>query len=712
MTYQPFKKANPVWVKLLEKEKNITIGLYASVSSEKPLTLRIATSGIYRVFADGKFIFYGPARCAHNYFRVDEIPIPPNVSHIAVEALNYCINSFSYICQSGFIQAEICSDSKIIAATGDCGFTAVLLTEKVRRIQRYSYQRPFAESYRLTHDYTDWRFGIPCGNALPVQLSCTSKKELLPRRIPLNNFPYTHFNCINAYGTFTQGVIPKEYRRGRELLHIEEPENDNLGGFKQEILELHLSDIVQEFKNTDFISENKNYEGITNISAGEFEILSLCGERTGFISADIHCEQAGILYFLTDEILNKNNDVDPLRLGCCNVLRLEMQPGDYEFMSIEPFGFRYCKIAAASGSFKLTNPKICEYICPIATQNDFSQSSPKLAAVYEAARQTFVQNSTDIFMDCPTRERAGWLCDSFFTARAEHTFTNDNKIEYNFLENYLLPESFFALPKGMIPMCYPADHYDGCFIPNWGMWFLLELEDRLDRIGDREFILSFRKRAYDLLGWFSQYENKDGLLEKLPGWIFLEWSKANEFTQDINFPTNMLYFRAIKAVARIFDDNALNKKANNLKKVICNRSFNGSFFTDNEVYIDGSPVSSNECTKTCQYYAFFTGIASPDTYPQLWHVLVSEFGPDRKAYPEIYHANAFIGNYLRLLLLDRYELYEQLLSEIEVYFSYMAERTGTLWENTTESASCNHGFASYVAALIKHADKKIHKACL
>jgi alpha-L-rhamnosidase len=75
-------------------------------------------------------------------------------------------------------------------------------------------------------------------------------------------------------------------------------------------------------------------------------------------------------------------------------------------------------------------------------------------------------------MDCPTRERAGWLCDSFFTARAEKVFTGENAIEYNFLENFLLPEKFEHLPKGMLPMCYPSDHYDKVFIPNWAMWFV------------------------------------------------------------------------------------------------------------------------------------------------------------------------------------------------------------------------------------------------
>ena len=31
------------------------------------------------------------------------------------------------------------------------------------------------------------------------------------------------------------------------------------------------------------------------------------------------------------------------------------------------------------------------------------------------------------------------------------------------------------------------------------------------------------------------------------------------------------------------------------------------------------------------------------------------------------------------------------------FYLYMAEQTGTLWENVGASASCNHGFASHVA---------------
>ena len=111
---------------------------------------------------------------------------------------------------------------------------------------------------------------------------------------------------------------------------------------------------------------------------------------------------------------------------------------------------------------------------------------------------------------------------------------------------------------------------------------------------------------------------------------------------------------------------------------------------------------TNNTTEVCQYYAFYFHLASPQTHPELWQILLNEFKPDRKKnnYPAVFRANAFIGNYLRLELLSRYGESRQLLREILANFYYMAQRTGTLWENVGAYASCNHGFASHVVHVL------------
>lgn len=51
--------------------------------------------GFYKVFLNGEFLYFGPARCARGYYRVDEIELPfkKGKNHIAIETVNYYVNS-------------------------------------------------------------------------------------------------------------------------------------------------------------------------------------------------------------------------------------------------------------------------------------------------------------------------------------------------------------------------------------------------------------------------------------------------------------------------------------------------------------------------------------------------------------------------------------------------------------------------------------------
>ena len=709
--YYPFTSAKPVWAEGEETKKNVTLGLYANVEkSYKTIILKIATSGFYRIFINGEFTYYGPARCAKDFYRVDEIVIPAEGKelHVAIEAVNYYVGSFNSVRQPGFIQVELMADEKIVAATGVRGFSSVRLTDRVRRLQRYSYQRPFAEGYRLCSDVYQWRMGKNGENTEAVEMRVTSEKMLVQRNLSPSRFPKTVVKMIEAKGTVACHVKPKSYIKDRSLVNVKEPPEGTPEGFPEAELEWHLTDEIQEIINTSFQKTELSYDGITRLKSAQFEILSFECEKSGFLTLDISCKESGTIYLLFDEIL-REGDVNPLRMYCCNAIRLDAEEGDYHFQSMEPYGMRYVKIVCESGSFEMKQIGMTEVVCSEPISKTYQGTDSELNRIYDAALETFRQNSCDIFMDCPTRERAGWLCDSYFMAKAERYFTGENVIERNYLENYLLPEKFSDIPEGMVPMCYPADSWTGNFIPNWAMWLVIELADYQVRTGDMGLIQAFKERVYGILNWFLQYENDDGLLEKLPGWVFVEWSMSNEFVQDINFPSNMLYAYMLEKTGELYQDQECLVKAERLKELIRKRSYLGQFFCDNEVLKDGKTELSGKCTETCQYYAFFTGVATPKRYPELWNTLIESFGPHREEkelYPDVYPSNAFIGNFLRLMLLHRYGVYGQLLGEIKGYFLYMADKTGTLWEKKNELESCNHGFASYVAVLIEEAEER------
>ena len=425
-------------------------------------------------------------------------------------------------------------------------------------------------------------------------------------------------------------------------------------------------------------------------------------EYSGFLGCEIEVLEKTTLTIDYEELLTDGELKH--RMPFRGYVAYELEPGHYCLESIEPYTMQFAQVAF-TGDATIERLYLRDYCNSGVQAAQFSCDNEALNKIFDAARETIRQCALDIFMDCPSRERAGWLGDSFFSSRVECDLSGATNVEKNFLENYLLPEHFKTIPEGMVPMCYPSDNFEGgTYIPNYAMWFVLELEEYLARSGDREMIDAFRDKVYNLIGFFDGYLNSDGLLERLGSWVFIEWSAANRFVWDVNYPSNMQYAGMLDAVARMYNDPSLHERAEAMRETIRTQSFDGRFFCDNAMrQEDGSLVRTDNHTETCQYYAFFFRTATPETYPELWQRMATEFGPVREKedkYPDVPKANALFGNYLRMELLSENGLGAQSLQEFGDFYLPMAEATGTLWENMTFSDSCNHGFAAHVAHVL------------
>jgi alpha-L-rhamnosidase len=696
-----FQSAQPIWPENRHLEKNLQVGFQAQfVTPENPTAyLRLTGATLYRVFLNGEFLAHGPARGPHGFYRVDELDLSdklqPGTNTLAIEVAGYNANSYYLLDQPSFLQAEIIANGKILASTAGEGspWVAKVLAERVQKTQRYSFQRPFSEIWRHTPASDAWRTQAIASDA-KVNCAVQPPKSLLPRRVPYPRYSVRQPSLITATGTMQTGAKVKQPWKDRSLTGV----GPQLGGYPESDLASIPTLELQSITNSILATKNLLYSPSqkATLKSGEFQIMDFGVNLTGFPGIQVTCHNPTRLLVTFDEILS-GGDVDFKRLGCVNIVEWDLQPGTYQLEAFEPYTLRYLKIFAAEGDCELGRITLREYVHPLADAT-FAASDERFNRLYAAGRETFRQNAVDIFMDCPSRERAGWLCDSYFTARVAPDLCGDTRIEKNFIENFLLPKKFDHLPEGMLPMCYPADHNDGVFIPNWSLWFVVELEEYLARGGDRELVNALRPRVLRLFEFFRGFKNSDGLLEKLPSWVFVEWSKANDFVQDVNFPSNMLFARALEAAGKLYQLPEFLDEAAKIRETIRRQSFDGQFFVDNAVRKDGKLEVTRNRTEVCQYFAFYFDVATPETHAKLWQMLTRDFGPQRKqikAHLDVYPANAFIGNVLRLELLSRYGLCQQLLDESLAYQLYMADLTGTLWENDGAYASCNHGFASH-----------------
>ena len=630
----------------------------------------------------------GPARAGRGYYRVDEVDIGKYLTEqkntVSVISTGYYCESFEYFKEPSFVCAEIVSGDSIIAYTGGELWKAYSYNQKIRKVQRYSYQRAFAEVYdmRLVESDTE------------VVLEVCENKQFIERWISYPEFPRESIEVIYGGGSVTLEE-PEKYYDDRAVTKV----GKLVDGFCVDDADCVSIHNVQKLK----LISNKDVTQLpARVEADAYVAVSMKCNVTGFIDLRVNCVKDTELYLTFDEIL-VDGQVNFARNRTSNVVLYKLQGGcDYHLITVEPYTFKYLNIISHGGDIEL------EYSGLIRTDFNESEilislskkkSDAVIERIYNAAIETFRQNTFDVFMDCPSREREGWLCDSFFTARVERLVSGKSTVERCFLANFDMEKSYKNIPEGMLPMCYPSDFRAVDYIPNWAMWYLLELKEYLDRTGDRKLVDDIYPKMQILCGYFLKYENDYGLLQNLDGWVFVEWSMCNNLVQNVNYPTNMLYYKFLMTMYELYADEQCREKALKLRETIRRESRMGLFFCDNSVLKEGKLVLSGKRTETCQYYAFFTGVADVLSDKELWETIVNDFGPDRehtKKWQDIYPSNAFIGNYLRLELLSNAGIYDKLEADIRRYFDYMAIRTGTLWENQKESASCNHGFASHV----------------
>ena len=689
-----FKKAVPVWAKEYENERNILLEFTSDIDfSGESAKIRIAADALYRLYVNGKIVSHGPQRTGKGFWRMDEIDLSLNKgkNNVAIQVERFGVYSFEYVLQPSFLMAEVEVDGNIVASTDVSGdFEASLILSKKHIAERYSYQRPFIEIWNL-----------PIEKSQKLALTTVENVVIKERTAPYPAYNEIPFDKIIARGTAKVNQNA-EYNENLRLPAVDVHEF----AFNEDEVGVFYRDILQELETTEIthIDETAiNYSFV--LQENEFENFKLPYENTGFVKCTFECEKDSIVYFIYDEILCEN-DVEPLKhyRGCVNVIPVNMKAGKYDFISLEPRTMQYLKVLCVEGEVKVSELKLVEYVNSKAKTAQFECDDDALNRIYQAAIHTFEQNAVDLFMDCPSRERAGWLCDSFFTGRVEKDLTGQSGVEKGFLENFFYATDFDNMPKGMFPMCYPSNELRGQFIPNWAMFLVIELEEYVQRTGDVEIINTAKKRLYELEEYFKQYLNEDGLLENLDGWIFVEWSQANHWVKNVNFPSNMMYYAMLKSMARMYNDKVLDEKAEKIKATIKKLSFNGKFFRDHQIYDEsGKKITPEDITEVCQYYAFFTGIAEKSEFSELLEIIANDFGAGHKCektHPGVFPANAFIGNYLRMEVLSENGYRKQIINEIKEYFDYMAKLTGTLWENDSTGASCNHGFTSHVVRFI------------
>lgn len=689
------KIKSAVWAEGQKNQMNRAFAFVLDLGKKQMGEICLSAASCYKVIADGKLMGFGPNRTAHGYARAAVYPF--NAQYITVEVQSHFVPNFCWVKREPFFACILKTERGKEYFAED--FNCFALSDRVQKVRRYSFQRGFCETYINEKDRTALYFCKP-QNAFP---RVKTEKAELPHLLPSE----TLNPALSEI--FAEKVIDSGYCKTSPEIAVYVDRTETLIGT---VIEGFKRGEWQDFS-TDEISR------ITYLSGAKsgdyaYETLDFSRIVTGIVEVEIIAGNAGEVFFAFDEILSdeKLKTIKPFRGGTANVFKWTVKKaGVYNLSAFEPYAFRYANVITSAGV--KANVKVRAYENPEAGKMLFECDDKKIEQIMEAARHTFAHNAVDLLTDCPSRERAGWLSDSFFSSVAERVFTGDNKVERAFLQNYILADKS-GHPKGMIPRCYPADYYeeDG-FIPNWSLWYILEIYKYFTQYGYDETVEKSRANVEGILNYFVDFENEFGVLEDLKGWIFVEWSAANnsDHINGINVPSNACYYASLLAAAKVYGIKGLKEKAEKVKDYLLKNAYVDGFFVDNLIRNEkGDIIPTENYTETCQYYMFFFKCADKYTHKELFDKMLNEYGKSDSSVSggnpvkkQLTPSNMIYGVYMRLELLMREQKRVELLNECVRYFYDMTQKTGTLWENNTASASCDHGFASYVSRFIIYA---------
>lgn len=654
----------------------------------------VSAFNYYKLYLNGELVAFGPSRSAKGYFRRDKVVLrlKKGKNRISAVCFAYNVANYSYVKDIPFFYFSAVIENRTITAED---FSCYDFSDKIKNTQRYSFQRGFCEIYEQTNDLKYVLAQVE--NRYP-------QKDIVRIRAPklLDDCFDGTLRTVAAYSPVEYGrVIIDETRPLFNDRSITQVGNCFEGYNRKELYEC-ITDKVSRFVSVK--QDEKEF-----LTDNEYAIFDFEKNKTGFLGFDLNVIEACELYVVFDEIYGEANvPVDFKRLSCANVVKWNLSAGDFSVQTAEFYTMRYTQVIVTKGKVKIHRATLTTYESSDIGKFKHKTCDSEIDCIIEAAVSTALQNSIDVLMDCPSRERSAWINDVYFSGKSSDFFIGNNQSLKMTLENYILCGKIKELPEGMIPMCYPAEHLNGEYIPNCAMWYAIILCEYLKENKFREYEKTIERQIDGLLSFFARYENEFGLLENLDSWVFVEWSVANspDYVKGVNYPSNMIYYKMLKSIATYRADNALLSKAESIKKNITDFSFNGEFFEDNSVRENGKLIRTGHTSEACQYYAFDTGVASVREYPSLYQKLKIFFSNDRdvvKVYPNVGKANVIVGLLMRItLLLDQGE-YNRVINEIKGVYGNMAKKTGTLWEHTASSASCNHGIAAYAGYILVRA---------
>lgn len=262
-----------------------------------------------------------------------------------------------------------------------------------------------------------------------------------------------------------------------------------------------------------------------------------------------------------EELLGPDEVRYDLRANCCyrEYITLSGKKAE-EFEFYDYKGFRYVEVINWPGELTGSDIWVMNRHYPFDDgAASFKASEKLLEDIWKLCANGVKQGTQDSYLDCPTREKGAFLGDGIITGLSHLILTGDARIMKKFLRDAAYSSRLCPGLLGVAPA------YRTCELIDYSMLWPLLLGEYCARTGDMDFLREMLPVLKGIFYYYSQFENRLGLLENVRGMdgmegILVDWPinmrDGYDFERAVNSVctvANMFYYGGLKTAAGLYE---------------------------------------------------------------------------------------------------------------------------------------------------------------
>ncbi len=459
--------------------------------------IHISADNRYRLFVNGIEVCRGPARgdLAHWRFETIDIAGYLNPGKNVLAAIVWNFGTYMPLAQMSFKTAFI--------VQGDNSMEEIVNTDKSWKVYKNEAYKPPAARPPSTvvgpgdevdgslypygweqagFDDESWKTPDVLGNGIPRGKFTFWDWALVPRNIPFMEYKFQRINEVERTENISVG---KQFLEGRSPVTI--PANSKVKMlFDQTFLTTAYPEIL--------VSGGKG-------STIEILYAEALADKNGIKGNRNETEGKTMLSFYSDKFHpdgKENRRFQPLWFRTYRYLELVVETRDEPLIIKDLYGY------------------FTAY--PFKENASFKSDDPSLQSIWDVGWRTARLCAGETYFDCPYYEQLQYVGDTRIQALISLYVSGDDRLMRNAIGQFHDSQ----LPMGLTQSRFPCSEPQ--VIPPFSLiWIEMVHDFRMHR-DDREFVKKYLNGIRNVLYWYRQQLDENGLLGPMDWWNFVDWS--------------------------------------------------------------------------------------------------------------------------------------------------------------------------------------------